>query len=166
MSTASSPQKHPPAHDAAGNPAAFDLPTLEGHPDADVVIFDGHCNFCIAQVNRLARWASPGQLAFVSLHDPAVQKRFPDLSHDQLMEQLYLIDGQGNRHAGAAAFRYLSRRCPKLWILAPLLHIPFSLRIWQWLYKQIARRRYKLAVQRGQACSDSGCHVHLENPKR
>ena len=77
------------------------------------------CQFCQSQIDRLRRWDRSQRLTFLSLHDPVVAERYPDLTHDQLMEQMYLIDSEGNRHGGAAAFRVLTRLLPRLWILAP-----------------------------------------------
>jgi predicted DCC family thiol-disulfide oxidoreductase YuxK len=111
---------------------------------ADVVIYDGQCGFCRAQVDRLARWDGRGRLCFLSLHDPQVAERFPDLTHSQLMHQMYVVANNGRRYAGASAVRYLIRRLPRLWPLVPLVHFPLSLPIWQWLYRQIARRRDRL----------------------
>ncbi|MCA9266829.1 MAG: DUF393 domain-containing protein, partial [Planctomycetales bacterium] len=88
-----------------------------------------------------------------------VQRRWPDLSHEQLMQELVLVDQQGGRHGGAAAMRYLSRRLPLLWPLAPLLHIPFSMGLWRWLYRQVAARRYLIAGKRIE-CDDDACRVH------
>ena len=51
---------------------------------ADVVIYDGHCSFCRGQVERVNRWDTPGRLAYLSLHDPEVARRYPDLDHDAL----------------------------------------------------------------------------------
>ncbi len=124
-------------------------------PDAEVVIFDGHCRFCSAQVQRLARWDRRDRLAFLSLHDPRVAELYPELTHEQLMENMYLVDRNGDYHFGAAAFRVLSRRLPILWPIAPILNLPGTLPIWQWGYQQIARRRYRL----GQTCDDGQCKI-------
>ena len=118
-------------------------------PESDLVLFDGHCQFCQQQVDRLAKLDQRDRLTFVSLHDPRVRKWFPDLEHDELMKHMYLIDTSGRRFIGAEAFRYLTRKIPRLWLLAPLLHIPGSLGFWQWLYHHVARRRYAIA---GAAC--------------
>lgn len=134
------------------------LPSPDERPDADVVIYDGNCRFCTGQVERLARWDGGGRLAFLSLHDPWTASRYPDLSHDELMENMYLVDRRGRRHRGAAAFRYLSRRLPRLWWLAPLMHIPFSLPLWQFIYRQVAKRRYRWG--KVEACEDDACAVH------
>jgi len=136
------------------------LPTREQRPGADVVIYDGKCQFCTAQVRRLNRFDGKERLAFVSLHDPAVAELYPDLTHEQMMEQMYVVDRQGRRHGGAAGFRYLSRRLPRLWVLAPLMHIPFSLPLWQWCYRQVAKRRYRL--NKTESCEDDVCKVHFK----
>ncbi|MHB0959203.1 MAG: thiol-disulfide oxidoreductase DCC family protein [Pirellulaceae bacterium] len=128
-------------------------------PGADVVIYDGECRFCTGQIVRLARWDRAGRLAYVSLHDPRVSQRYPDLTRDQLMEQLYVVNGRGDRWGGAAAFRYLSRHLPAMWVFAPCLHIPGSLPFWQWCYRQVAKRRYRGG--RTAACDDGTCDVHF-----
>jgi predicted DCC family thiol-disulfide oxidoreductase YuxK len=139
---------------------ATNLPTPEQRPDADVVIFDGQCVFCSGQVQRLARWDRNERLSFLSLHDPVVAERYPDLTQQQLMDEMYVVDQFGGRHGGAAAFRYLSRKLPRLWPLAPLMHIPLTLPIWQWGYRQVAKRRYRLAGK--QACDGDACEVHFK----
>jgi len=140
-----------------------DLPTPAERPEADVVIYDGDCGFCTKQVQRLARWDGGRRLAFVSLHDPLVAERYPDLSHDDMMREMYLVDRHGRRHGGAAAFRYLTRRLPRLWLLAPVMHIPFSLPLWQWGYHQIARRRYRISGK--SECDGGSCSVHFGEKK-
>ena len=127
----------------------------EDRPEAEIVIFDGNCRFCLAQVQRLARWDRGSRLAFLSLHDPRVTECCPELTRKQLMENLYLVDQNGNYHYGAAAFRILSRRLPILWPIAPLLNCPGTLSLWQWTYQQVAKRRYRL----GQTCDDGQCKV-------
>ncbi|MCA9167661.1 MAG: DUF393 domain-containing protein [Planctomycetales bacterium] len=136
------------------------LPDPDERPGADVVIFDGQCRFCRRQAERLAKWDSRRQLAFISLHDPRVAERYPDLTHDQLMDEMYVVDRAGTRWHGAGAFRYLTRQLPALWVLAPLMHIPGSLPLWQWGYRQVAKRRY-LAGKLDE-CTDGSCAVHFE----
>src|SRR5262245_26003398 len=134
------------------------LPTPQERPAADVVIYDGNCRICTAQVRKLDWWDCQGKLAYLSLHDPEVARTYPDLTHEMLMEQMYVVDQQGRRHGGAAAIRYLTRRLRRLWWLAPLLHIPGSLPVWQWLYAQVARRRYRFGM--AQKCDDEACQLH------
>src|SRR5262245_7032999 len=138
------------------------LPSPGENPAGDVVIFDGQCKFCTNQVQNLARWDSRHRLAFLSLHDSEVARRYPDLSYDQLIEQMYVVDQRGNRYAGAAAFRYLTTRLPRLYALAPLMHIPFTGPLWRWGYRQIAKRRYRIAGRTSDACGDEACQIHLK----
>lgn len=131
------------------------LPGPETAPEADVVIWDGQCNFCRAQVERLHRLDS-GKLVYLSLHDPRVQQLCPDLSRDQLLEQMWVVTKDHQQFGGADAGRYLSRQLPKLWWLMPLLHLPFSMPLWRWLYRQIALRRYKIS---GRKCDSDSCKI-------
>jgi predicted DCC family thiol-disulfide oxidoreductase YuxK len=146
------------------NPAAtgkLNLADPRTRPDADIVIFDGKCRFCRNQVLRLDWFDGGNRLAYLSLHDPRVAETFPDLTHDQLMREMVVVTQDGRRFGGAAAVRYLSRRLPRLWWLAPLLHVPFSMPLWQWLYQRVAVRRYKLAGREPDVCTDESCHMHL-----
>lgn len=135
------------------------LPDPDARPHAHVVIFDGDCRFCQAQVARLAWLDRRGQLAFLSLHDPRTAARYPDLTYEQLMAQMYVVDPRGGRHGGAAALRHLSRQLPPLWPLAPLLHLPCSLPLWSWLYHEVAKRRYRWG--RVSDCENGACAVHF-----
>ncbi len=134
------------------------LPTPTERPDADVVIFDGDCQFCSAQVRRLYRWDSGKRLAFVSLHDPLVKSRYPDLTHEQLMKEMVVVSRTGKRFGGADAFRYLTLRLPRLWWLAPILNFPGLLPMWSWMYRQVAVRRYRW--NKTTECSGS-CDLHF-----
>lgn len=150
------------------------LPSPREFANTDVLIYDGNCNFCIGQVKKVHRLDGKNRVSFISLHDSFVAQHFPDLSYDQMMDQMYLIPA-GNksehpyseaRHGGAAAIRYLTCRLPLLWIFTPLLHFPFSLPFWQWGYQIVARYRYKIAGKRGVQCDENGsCELHFGNKK-
>jgi predicted DCC family thiol-disulfide oxidoreductase YuxK len=133
------------------------LPAPDDHPQADVLIYDGQCRMCRAQVGRIAKFDGQARVAFLSLHDPRVHERYPDLEHEAMMQQMVLVDGQGRRHWGAAAVRYLSRRLPALWLLAPVMHVPGSLPVWQAMYRFVARHRYLLG--RTATCDDGACRI-------
>ena len=150
---------------ATTNKTVPHLPTPAELPDADLVIYDGDCRFCTGQVQNLARWDGKGRLAFISLHDPEVARRFPDLTREQMMEQMYVVDQQGQKYGGAAAFRYLTTRLPRLYLLAPIMHLPFTLPLWQWGYRQVAKHRYLLMGKTGSsenACEGDACKVHFK----
>ena len=133
-----------------------DLSSGNLKPKSDIVIFDGHCNFCKSQVRKLM-WFGGDRLSFVSLHDKRVAERWPNLSHKQLMEQMYVVTPTDEFHGGADAVRYLSRRLPRLWFIAPLMHIPFSMPLWRFLYRKVANMRYRIAGK----CDGDACEIHL-----
>jgi predicted DCC family thiol-disulfide oxidoreductase YuxK len=141
---------------AVGN-ARMHLPMPDERPEADVVIYDGDCRICTRQIENLARWDTRRRLAFLSLHDPRVAQHYPDLTREKLLEQMAVVDPHGVRYWGAAAVRRLTRLVPRLWWLAPLLHLPGTLPVWQRLYRQFARRRYLFG--KTDACQD-GCRIH------
>lgn len=138
------------------------LPGPGDLPSADLVIYDGNCSFCTEQVRRLRKWDGGNRLAFVSLHDPFVQQEYPDLTHEELMKQMYVVNRKnGAAYGGARALRYLARRLPRLWWIMPILHIPLTLPLWQWLYLSIAARRYKLHSQSANNCDNDSCDIHF-----
>jgi predicted DCC family thiol-disulfide oxidoreductase YuxK len=139
-------------------PAPPALPGPDQRPLAVVLIYDGQCRICAAQVGLIERWFAAGQLAYLSLHDARVGMRYPDLSHEDLMRQMYVVDRRDRRYGGAAAVRYLSRRLTRLWWLAPLLHVPGSMPLWQRVYRLVASRRYRIG--RIEHCDDGSCRTH------
>lgn len=137
--------------------STIDLPDPAALPGSDLVIWDGECNFCRSQVERLNKWDS-GKLSYISLHDPRVAELCPDLTHQQLMDQMWVLTSdRTSKFGGADAARYLSRRLPKLWWLFPLLHLPATMPLWRWIYRQIAKRRYKIS---GRNCDSGTCKIH------
>lgn len=133
------------------------LPTPADRPAADVVIYDGECKFCTASVWKLYRYDRRGSLAFLSLHDPEVARRYPDLTHDELMQYLYVCPPGGGRYRGAEAFKYLSTRIPALYWMAPLLHLPGFMPLWQFFYRTFAKRRYRWG--RIESCENGTCKL-------
>ena len=119
--------------------------TTQHHPDHDTVLYDGRCRFCRSQIAVLRRLDLRGRLAFTSLHDPSVAASFPELDHDELLAQMYVVSRTGQARGGAEAVRYLSRTLPLLWPAAVLLHVPGSLPLWKALYAFVARHRLKIA---------------------
>jgi predicted DCC family thiol-disulfide oxidoreductase YuxK len=124
-------------------------------PARDTVLYDGQCRFCRSQIALLRRLDLGGSLHFMSLHDPVVPEFFPELSRDDLLAQMYVIDTAGRARGGAEAVRYLSRKLPLLWPLAVLLHIPGTLPLWQALYRFVARNRMRIAG----SCTEGTCRL-------
>ena len=126
------------------------------HPEQDTILFDGECRFCQRQIAILSNLDLRNRFIYKSLHDPSVTADFPELTIEQLQEQMFVIDTQGNARGGATAVRYLSRQLPLLWPLTLLLHIPGSLPLWNRLYAFIAKRRLWIAGR----CDTTSCQTN------
>lgn len=133
------------------------LPSPAERPEADVVLYDGECGICTAGVSKLPWWDCQGHLAYLSLHDPQVAQRWPDLEKDRLYKEMCIIDGAGRQHWGAYAVRYLTRRLRRLWWAMPFLYFPGSMLLWKPLYRWVAKNRYQLS---GAECEDGACELH------
>ncbi|QEG20738.1 thiol-disulfide oxidoreductase DCC family protein [Mariniblastus fucicola] len=166
MSVDTKPQTKPTDESPSNDAAMARDPNLKSPadlPDADVVIYDGKCVFCKKSVKLLNWWVAKDQLAYVSLHDDWVAQHVPDLTYDQMMKQIYLIDREdGSKHGGVEAIRYLSTRSWKLWLAAPFLYFPGSMPLWQWIYQQIAKRRYLIAGKDDDCDEDGTCKIHFD----
>ncbi len=140
------------------------LPAAHQYPERETLIFDGRCHFCQQQVRRLSKLDLGNRLAFASLHHQLIKSKYADISHDELMQQMYLITPTNDRFAGANAIRYLSRKLFLLWPIAPFLHIPFSLGLWQGMYSWVAKRRYKISqrMKGVEDCSEGACKIHFD----
>ncbi len=136
------------------------LPDPDVIPLSIVVIWDGDCSFCRKQVEKLQAFDGKNRLSYISLHDPRVATRFPDITYEQMMEQLWIVCPDNRRFGGADALRYLSRKLPRLWWSAPLFHFPGTMPLWRWLYRQVAQRRYRIA---GKECESGTCQLHVRH---
>src|SRR3954454_12222547 len=113
------------------------LPTPAERPGSDVVIYDGQCRICTAQIRRLPWWDCQGKLSYLSLHDAEVARRWPDLTYDRMMQEMVIIDQCGGRHWGPEAVRYLTTRLRRLWggaapLLLPCRTLPLRAHL-QWV---------------------------------
>lgn len=132
-------------------------PTAVGsRPDRDTVLYDGECRFCRSQIALLRGLDLARRLEFVSMHDARVPGDFPELSREELMREMVVVDTRGRAWRGAAAVRYLSRRLIALWPLAVPLHVPGTMPLWNALYGLVARNRYRIAGR----CTDGSCRLH------
>jgi len=128
----------------------------------NVVLYDGLCKFCIAGMKRLLALARPGSIEPVNFQEPGALDRFPGITHEACMIQMYLVTPQGRVYGGfEAAVRAMATR-PVLGRLAFLYYRPGIRQICNGIYGLIARHRYKIMGKRLAAgdCSDGTCALH------
>ncbi len=126
----------------------------------DTVIYDGHCKFCTRGIETMRRLDFTRQLQFVSLHDPSLATRYPELTHDMMMDQMWVVSESGKRYGGADAIRHLTVRLPLLYPFALLMYFPGTRRFWSFMYNKVAANRYRLA---GTTCDSGTCSLHLKS---
>ena len=121
-----------------------------------VLIYDGHCRFCIGQAERLARWTG-ARARLESFRDPGVVQRYPGLTAEQCEQALQLVEGDGRISSGAEAVARALRLRPVLAPFASLYYLPGLRQALDWGYRIVARNRFRL---RGEVCTDDACHSH------
>ena len=136
-------------------------------PSQAVVLYDGHCRFCKAQMKNLLALARPGAIEPKDFQAEGVLDTYRGLTHDACMEEMKLILPDGRVFGGmAAAVRAVATR-PVLGLVAWLYYVPGIRQIMDAIYRQVAKRRYAIAgreVAAGGCDPDGTCAVHFGDP--
>jgi predicted DCC family thiol-disulfide oxidoreductase YuxK len=137
-------------------------------PGRIVVLYDGLCKFCQAGMKRLLALAKPGAIEPVNFQEPGALERFPGISHEACMKQMYLVTPQGKVYGGfEAAVRALATR-PIIGRLAYAYYLPGVRFLCDFIYATIARHRYRIlgkAVAKGE-CPEGTCVLHARGHGR
>jgi protein-S-isoprenylcysteine O-methyltransferase Ste14/predicted DCC family thiol-disulfide oxidoreductase YuxK len=135
-------------------------------PGRTIVIYDGHCKFCVPGAKQLAQLAKPGSVELVSFQEPRALERFPGINYDACMRMMYLVTPDGRVYGGfEAAVRAVATRPIWGWI-AYGYYLPGVRLLFDTAYAIIAANRYRImgkAVAAGE-CEDGTCSLHV--PKR
>lgn len=110
-----------------------------------IVIFDGDCQFCSAQMRMAARLDWLRRFRFLVSVDPEVARIIPGVSSDALDEAIHCVTAQGRIFRGVRCLRFIGLRTPLLFPLALLLWIPGMLWIAEPAYRWVSRNRYILS---------------------
>lgn len=122
------------------------------------IIYDGHCQFCIAGVKTLLTMDLFGVLKKVDYHGiEIVSTLHPSLTKELCHSQLHLIEKDGRLTGGFLIFRRLCWKIPMLFPLMPLFYFPGSSLLGPVVYRWIAKNRYLFHVSR--TCKDNKCFM-------
>jgi predicted DCC family thiol-disulfide oxidoreductase YuxK len=137
-------------------------------PGKYVVLFDGQCQFCQAQVRNLLALARPGTLDAQSFQEPGVLDRFPGITHAACMEAMHLVTPDGRVYKGFEAVVQAIATRPILGKAAYVYYLPGLRWLCDRLYALIAANRYRLMGKRVAAgeCADGTCALHLQGQAR
>ena len=125
----------------------------------NILIYDGRCNFCIGQVERLKKISGTSFAAESFQDNPKLFERFPKLSYDECMKEIKLVRSNGEILGGAQAIFYTLGFNPLLRPLRWLYLIPGIQQIMNWGYQTVAKNRYKI---QGKSCPSGTCDIHLK----
>jgi predicted DCC family thiol-disulfide oxidoreductase YuxK len=115
----------------------------KARPGELAVLYDGACDKCRASVDALRRFDNSGRLELLDFHDEASRTRFPRLSLEALMKELYVVDDQGRVWRGAGAINQILRHQHGLRsVLAWLWYVPGFAWLANRQYRRIAESRY------------------------
>jgi predicted DCC family thiol-disulfide oxidoreductase YuxK len=140
-----------PARSAGGGEAAA------GRGRRPVVIYDGHCRFCVDQTRRLERWLG-GRAEYASFRSAGTIERFPGLTVERCEAAMQLVLPDGRILDGADAVAQALRLRPLLAPIGWILGVPGIRGLARAAYAAISRRRFRL---RGEVCDDDACRVHV-----
>lgn len=159
------PRGYEPTREAEEPPIAAERTTPPGH---HVALYDGHCVFCTAGVKRLGSLARAGAIEAVNFQEPGALARFPGISHEACMRQMYLVTPSGRVVGGfEAAVRALATR-RIIGKLAYGYYVPGVRWLFDMLYALVAANRYRIlgkAVAAGK-CKGGTCALHFGGPEK
>ena len=129
-----------------------------------LVIYDGDCPMCSAQMRLLRRLDWFHRLRMLPLADPAVREAAPSLSHETLLEAIHCVTPSGRVYRGARCLRFVGMRTPLLLPLALLLWLPGMIWVADKIYQRVSRNRYLLSRLFG--CQGSCAIPHGAKPEK
>ena len=134
---------------------------MNGFPQAPTVLYDGTCNLCIKQV-KFWRRISYG-IDFLPLQENL--ERFPQITYQEAMREMKLINTEGIVYGGAEAFvKIVKYSYPILGYIALLYYLPGIHFIANKVYAFVAKNRYRF-FGKHLDCEDGSCAVKFAEPK-
>ena len=124
-----------------------------------MALYDGSCRFCTAQARKLQRIVGAKRIETVSFQDDGVLARFSGVSHEACMQRLHVVSPDGRVFAGAEAVARAVALVPVVGQVAWLYYLPGVTQITDWVYRMVARNRYRIAGRSGE-CEGGSCALH------
>ena len=118
------------------------------------VFYDDQCEVCQACVSWLRLLDRKDRTECIGIHPETLQP-YSALTIDGCLQQLHVIDSDGQIVAGWTAVARLARLSPYTWLIGALGAIPPGSWFGRLLYGSVARNRYSLSKCRGGACHTS-----------
>lgn len=112
------------------------------------LFYDGDCGFCQRSVNMIQVMDLGHTLQYLDFRTSEnLEKYHKDLQFSDLEKQIYLVDFENQLWGGFFAIRRLSWWLPMMWPLLFLWYLPGTTIIGQYIYRWVAKNRFKLSKQ-------------------
>lgn len=122
--------------------------TGKASPGKLAILFDGSCDLGRASVDGVGRFDNSGLIEALDLNDEEARAQFPDLTLENLLEELHAVDDRGRVYRGARAINEILRRQRGMTgVLAYLWYVPGYAWLAHRQYKRIASTRYARGLQ-------------------
>lgn len=118
-----------------------------------VLVYDGECSFCRAQIARIRRMDAHAAFEYLPRRAPGLTDRFPQLAGGDLKTGMRLITPDSRVFVGADAVHQIARRLPRWRRLAWLYHMPGFAALARRGYAWVSAHRRSL----GRPCEDGAC---------
>ncbi len=125
---------------------------------AATLLYDGHCRLCSRAARQFRRLDRTGSVTLLSFREQGALAAFPMVSAARCERALQFVRRDGQVFEGAEAIvQVLQGR----WfgVLARVYYLPGLRQAVDWLYRLVARHRFRIA---GRSCPDGSCALHLE----
>ena len=126
------------------------------HGPAREVIYDGHCQFCVASIDMLKVMDLFDRLTFVDYQTcKDLSVLHPDLTKEKVHSQLYLVEPSGILYGGFFAFRRLTLLLPMLYPIIFFVYFPGANVLGPLMYAAISKNRYLFHMNK--KCMNNAC---------
>lgn len=109
-----------------------------------VIVYDGECSFCIAQMERIRHLDRDERFEYLPRLAPGLEQRFPILAQSDFETGVRYIDASGRVAAGADAVYEISSRLPLLRSVAWMYRIPPVRSVARAAYGWVAAHRQQI----------------------
>jgi predicted DCC family thiol-disulfide oxidoreductase YuxK len=116
-----------------------------------IVFYDGGCPLCRREIGHYLRIDNDQRINWVDVNDAAGLLDKYDLTYEQAMRRMHVVDSDGSIVSGVDAFAVLWRHLPRYRWLSIIVSMPGVRWLGEQLYSLFARRRYQARC--GSTCS-------------
>lgn len=129
-------------------------------PRKVILLYDGHCVLCMRSVETLHKLKTNAVLETIPLQHADLNALLPDTAYEKLQAQIHVIDSEsGHVYKGADAIVFVVSTVSSLRWLSALYRFPGLKPVADFLYRWIAKHRYKLFGQLDD-CEAGTCELH------